>query len=146
VSDPKKWQVITIPYETAPDWIDELTVKFYALAVTRDPESGKKVFSLYKLTVKYSDVERGRSHKATAFLRPTAVKRYGNIFAVAAVFSIDGKVVAEASQEMERLPEQWWKNPRVVERPDVIVRTGYFLNRAQSPWSLINYDDYEVIK
>ena len=145
-ADPKKWQMLAVQYETYPEWIDELSIQFYALGVTRDERTGKKAFSLYKQTVKYADIAQGRSHKASVFIRPTAIKRYGEIFAVAMVFSVDGKVVEEVSQELQKMPKQWWKNQAVIGRPDITVRTGYMLNRAQSPWSLINIDDFEVIK
>lgn len=145
-ADPQNWRKIELQYETYPEWIDELVVQYYAMGVTRDPKSGKKVFSLYKLSVKYADVAQGRAHKATVFLRPTAVKRYGDLFAVAAVFSVGGQVVDEVSEETQKMPKKWWKDQRVVGRQDVTVRTGYLVNRAKSPWALINIDDYEVIK
>ncbi len=146
-ADPQKWQQITVQYSTAPLWIDELSIQFYALAVTRDEKTGKNVLSLYKLNVKYVDIAQGRDHKATVFLRPTALKRYGDVFAVAAVFTVDGKVVAETSESTNsRLPKDWWKNQQVMGRPDMVVRNGYLLNRSKTPWAFINYDDYEVIK
>ena len=139
-----KWHQVSVVYDTAPEWIDELTVEFHVLAVTDDPKTRKKVFTLYKLLVKYSDVAQGRGHVATAFLRPTAVTRYGNPIAVATIFSIGGKVVGEESQTTENLPQKWWSSQRVLDR--VTVRKGYLLNRSQSPWALVDYDAYEVIK
>jgi hypothetical protein len=63
------------------------------------------------------------------------------------VFSIDGKVVGEISQEADRqIPKKWWSNPKIVDNASVTVRSGYLLNRAESPWAMINYDSYEVIK
>jgi len=142
----KKWHQISVSYDTSPKWIDELAIQYHVLAVTRDPETKKKVFSLYKLVVKYSDIEQGRGHTATAFLRPAASKRFGDPIAVALVFSVDGRVVDEISQESEKLPEKWWSNPRVTDSNDVTVRQGYLLSRSKTPWALINYDDYEAIK
>jgi hypothetical protein len=142
----KKWHQISVLYDSSPKWIDELTIQFHVLAVTRDPETKKKAFSLYKLVVKYSDIEQGRGHTATAFLRPAASMRFGDPIAVALVFSVDGKVVDEISDESEKLPEKWWKNPRVTDSNDVTVRQGYLLNRSKTPWAMINYDDYEAIK
>jgi hypothetical protein len=142
----KKWHQVSVLYDSSPEWIDELTIQFHVLAVTREPKTKKKAFSLYKLVVKYSDIEQGRGHTATAFLRPSASKRFGDPIAVATVFSVDGRVVGEISQESEKLPEKWWKNPRVTDSNDVTVRQGYLLSRSKTPWALINYDDYEAIK
>jgi len=143
----KKWHQISMQYETAPLWIDELTAQVHVMSVTKDPETKKDVYSLFKLVIKYADIEKGRDHKMTAFLRPAAVKRYGEPIAVAIVLSIDGNVVGEISQEADRrIPKKWWSNPRIVDNANVTVRGGYLLNRSETPWAMINYDDYEVIK
>lgn len=142
----KKWHQISVLYDSAPKWIDELAIQFHVLSVTRDPETKKKAFSLHKMVVKYADIAQGRSHTATAFMRPAASLRFGDPIAVALVFSVDGKVVDEVSEESEKLPEKWWKNPKVTDNDNVTVRQGYLLNRSESPWAMINYDDYEAIK
>jgi len=141
----EEWGQITVEYKTAPEWIDELVFQHTALAMTT--EDGKRKFSLYKLAVRYVDVERG-DHTSTAFLRPAAVKRYGELVAVAVEISADGNVVAETSEVDPKLkmPEKWWKNPQVMENADVTVREGYLIDRSRSPFALINIDSYEVIK
>ncbi len=143
---PEKWHSISVLYDTSPEWLDELTVEFHVLAKTRDLETKKNVYALYKLVVRYMDIERGRGHMATAFLRPSAIKRFGDPIAVATIFSVKGKVIDEVSEESENLPEKWWKDPRVTDRAGVTMRSGYLLDRSKSPWAMINYDDYEVIK
>lgn len=142
----KKWHSISVLYDTTPEWIDELTVEFHILAGTRDIETKKQVYALYKLVVRYADIERGRGHTATAFLRPSAIKRFGEPIAIAAVFSVKGREIDSVSQETESMPEKWWKNPRVTDRDIVTVRNGYLLDRSKSPWAMVNYDNYEVIK
>ncbi len=142
----QEWQAITVSYDTAPEWIDDLLIQFYVLSVTLDPKTRVNLYSLYKTAVRYVDVEQGRGHMATVFLRPAALKRYGDPVAVCAVFTLDGKEVAELSDEQANLPEKWWKNPLVIESENLSTRDGYLLDRSQSPWALINSDDYEVIK
>ncbi len=142
----KKWHQISILYDTTPDWIDELTVEFYLLSGIRDLKTKKQVYSLYKLVVRYSDIKQGRGHAATAFLRSTALDRFGPPIAVAAVFSVKGKVIDSVSEDTESMPEKWWKSPRVIDRADVTVRNGYLLDRSKSPWSMVDFDNYEVIK
>jgi len=139
----KRWGVLTVTYDTAPEWIDELTIQYYALALIT--ERGKKAYSLYKNAVRCQDIEEGRAHLSAMFLRPSALKRYGDVIAVAVEIILEGKVVAEAT-EGDRMPAQWWKNPAVTEREDVTQRGGYLLTRSESPFALVNIDDYEYIR
>lgn len=141
----REWVQITVTYDTAPDWIDELTFQYHVLALTTTKE-GKKSYSLFRDTVRYVDIERGRGHESTMFLWPNAIKRFGELMAVAVEISHEGKVVAEKSDHPKNIPEGWWKRPEVVENEMVTIRNGYLLNRSQSPFAFINMDDYESIK
>lgn len=142
----KKWYMISVQYDTEPEWIDELTVEFHVLTSTRDLKTKKDVFSLYKLVVRYVDIARGRGHEATAFMRPSTIKRFGSPIAVAAVFSVKGHVIDAVSDDSKRMPEKWWNDPRVTDSADVTLRPGRLLDRSDSPWALINIDNYEAIK
>ena len=146
MNDAREWQAITVTYDTAPEWIVELLILFYVLSVMRDPETKRNAYSLYRTAVRYIDIEQGRNHMAAAFLRPTALLRHGEPVAVAAVFTLEGKIVAEVSDEDTKLPEKWWVNPLVTDSQATTIREGYLIDRGKSPWALINSDDYEVIK
>ncbi len=147
VKRPQDWHVVSVMYDTAPEWIDDLLVQFFVLSSRPDPETRQNQYSLFQKTVRYGDIERGRDHRALAFLRPAALKRFGDVVACAAVFTLNGRVVAEPSeQSMPTLPESWWRNPLVVDNPALTVREGYLLNRNESPWMLVNPDDYEIIR
>ncbi len=146
VKRPQEWQVISVTYDTHPVWIDELVVQFHVMTMMPDPETRQPAYSLYRKTVRYADIEQGREHRAMTFLRPAAVKRFGNVVACAAVFTLEGVVVAEPSDQSVELPESWWRNPSVLDSPVLTVREGYLLNRVESPWMLVNPDDYEVIR
>lgn len=139
----KEWAQVTLTYATAPEWIDELTFQFYA--VSESIVDGKKVYNLFKSAVKYGDIEKG-SHVCTMFLRPSAAKRFGDLYAVAVEVLYNGKVIDEMSEESKRMGERWWRNPAVMESPDVVVRDGYLINRAQSPFSLMSVEGLEFIK
>jgi len=132
----KDWSQITLEYATAPEWVDDLTFQFYAVSVAMI--EGVKTYSFYKSAVRYSDIERGVNHTCTMFLRPSAVKRFGELFAVAVEVSFKGMVVDEMTEETQKMPPKWWKDPTVVENPTTVAREGYLLNRAQSPFSLIS--------
>ncbi|MDD5522271.1 MAG: hypothetical protein PHI84_15750 [Kiritimatiellae bacterium] len=140
----KDWCQITLEYMTAPEFIDDLTFQFYA--VSEGVVEGKKVFSFYKSAVKYGDIERSNNHVCTMFLRPSAIKRFGELMAIAVEVLYQGKVVEEMSEEGTKMPEKWWKNPLVVENPSTVMRDGYLLNRSQSPFALISIEGYEFIK
>lgn len=142
----REWQVTTVTYDTAPEWMDGLLIQFYVLGMMRDRETRQNVYSLYKKAVRYRDIRQDRDHMASVFLRPAALERYGEPVAIAAVFSLDGEVVDEISDEDVELPEAWWKNPVVIDSKALTMRDGYLLNRKESPWAVINPDDYEVIK
>jgi hypothetical protein len=144
VTREKEWTYVWVEYETAPEWIDEIVFQYHVLAKTK--VEGKEAFSLYKKSVKYIDVEKGRNHFSTVFLRPNAIKRYGEIVASAVEISINGKAVALKSELGMKLPADWWKNAAVTESAAVTVRDGYLLDRAQTPFANVNVDDYEVIK
>jgi hypothetical protein len=146
IKRPGDWAEIRVQYDTAPEWIDELVFQYYGLAHTR--EGNKDVYSLYQATVRYADIERGHGHLGTAYLHPNAVKRYGFLVAVAVEISYNGKVVETASDSDRtvKLPSDWWKNQAIVGSGVVVARPGYLLNRRESPFALVNVDDYEVIK
>lgn len=143
---PGQWVQITVYYDTEPEWVDELLFRYYVL--TENTEDGQKKYSLFRNTVTYVDIERGRNHMSTVFLRPSAIKRYGKPVAIGVEVVYQGKVVDEKTEKaIGTLPDgKWWEHPNVVESKFVSIRDGYLLNRAQSPFALINIDDYEVIK
>lgn len=143
----KEWGSVTVEYDTVPEWIDELVVEYMALSLEPTRKNEAKKYTLYKKTVKYMDVKRDRKHLGTVFIRPTGIERYGELVAVAVKFSIAGKLVAEYGEsKLDRKYNPWWKNPVILESPAVTPREHYMLNRAESPFALINMDEYEAIK
>ncbi len=139
-----EWARVRVEYDTAPEWIDQITFSYHVLA--KRVEKGKELFSLYKKVVTYIDVEKGRSHISTVFIRPNAVERYGDVVAVAVEISIDGAPAAVRSEIGIKMPEDWWKNAAVIESQAVTVRDGYLLDRSETPFAFVNYDAFEVIK
>ena len=142
------WVQIAIEYDTFPDWIDTLTVHYQVM--TMQKKSGEKIYGLYRQSVEYGDIEKGRDHVSTVFLRPATGKRFGLPVAVHVEFLVEGEVVAEEN-ELEAvvkgsLPEDWWKNKLVLNNDKVTVRDGYLLSRKDTPFALINIDNYEVIR
>jgi len=144
VKRPQEWFRLAVAFDTAPEWMDGLTAQYFVLTGKR--EAGNLAYSLFATTARYSDVEEGRSHMVAAYLHPKALLRYGEVAAVAVVFRYQGAVVGTESEEAIRLPEQWWAHPRVVESEEVTRREDYLMDRSESPFALINIDDYEFVK
>ncbi len=143
---PGEWLEITTEYDTGDEWIDELTFSYYVLCRARE---GRGIdYSLYKASVRYIDIAQDKQHYSTVFVRPNAVLRYGTPVAIAVVITVNGEVVDAKNESRVKLPEEWWSSPQVLENPNVKVtlREGYLLSRDQTPWALINTDDYETIK
>ena len=136
----REWGRVQVVYDTAPEWIDELTFQFYVLLLK--DEKGKRDFTLLKGAVSYQDVARGRKHEAMIFVRPTTLARYGDVIGAAVEVLHNGEVVGVRSVEVSLIAQEkeWWKNPKLT------ARDGVLLNRNQTPFAYVNYDDYDPIK
>jgi hypothetical protein len=148
-SPEQEWMQIAVQYDTAPDWLDDIVFQYYVLAMRM--EQGRQLFSLYRKMVKYSDVAKGRGHWSTVYLRPSTLKRYGDVVAAAVEVQVGGKPAAiemsdTGAVKLPSPPEKWWLSDAVLQSKDVTVREGYLLNREESPFALINIDDHEVIR
>ncbi|MBL7116189.1 MAG: hypothetical protein ISS35_10515 [Kiritimatiellae bacterium] len=142
----REWGRVRVEYATRPEWLDELTIRFFALGVMR--VEGRNLYSLYRKEVRYMDIKGDSDHLAEVYVRPSAIERYGEIAAVAVEFVLDGKVVDVATdpKKSKSLPEQWWKDPRVVKSEAVTIRDAHILNRKESPFAFANMQDFEAIK
>ena len=145
VGKTKEWQMIEVIYDTAPAWIDELAFNYYVMSAIK--ENGVLAFSIYRISVRYIDIEKGSDHRSTVFVHPNAVKRYGQVVAIAVEIMQNGKAIDEKSDESGiKLRDKWWKDPEVMGNKNMTVRDGYLYDRSRSPFALINIDDYEVIR
>ena len=83
----------------------------------------------------YVNIQKGK-HKSDMYLHPSTIARYGDVQRVGVVISSQGRVLA-----MESLPannQRWWEQLTPLD--------GYVLNRMQTPFAMIYFDDYEAIK
>ncbi len=145
VKRPMEWVEIKTTYDTAPEWIDTLIFQYYAMS--RKEVEGRAVYSFYEENVTYADIQEGRDHVSTVYLRPRAVLRYGELVAIAVEIRYKGKLIAYVSEsEDNKLPVDWWKNKQVLKSKVVTERGGYLFDRASSPFKYVNIEDYEYIK
>ncbi len=143
---PKTWGVFDVVFDTAPLWIDELTITYSVMLFNDKPLQGEKVLSLMKLTVEYGDIAQGREHRAGVVVPAVALERFGKPIGFAVQFFIGGNPVAESGVVDGSLKgqERWWVNPVVLDSQAVQKRDGYMLERSKSVFSLVDIDSYEA--
>ena len=132
---PGEWTRILVRFDTDPEWIDQLEMRFYV--VVKNPKGG--AFTMLTGTYVYSDIPKGRNHQVAVFLRPRTVERFG-VFERAGVEAYSkGEVAGMASCPEDN--KAWWRtatNLRTVE--------GYVIERSQTPFANVASDNYEVPK
>ena len=126
------WNLIDCRYETLAPWTEELTTTFLVLMKTADP---KEPYVMLKGEQTFVNIERGQ-HMAAAYVHPSMLKRYGKIEAVAVEFSFGGRVVAVDSTQPGY--KKWAEQ--------LAPKLGFVLPPTQTPFALLNYDDYEMPK
>lgn len=146
---PRDWGVFDVTFDTAPEWIDELTVTFTIMLHNDKAKQGEKPMSLMTLTVMYSDIAQGRDRKAGVVISPPALERYGSPIGFSAQIFVAGQLAAEegvVTGALRKQPEMWWKNPQIVDSPNVQKRDGYMVERSKSVFNLVDIDAYEAGK
>jgi hypothetical protein len=134
----RDWVELSVEFDTEPEWVDELTVQFYALCYERK----KDEYTLFKGSITHSDIARGKTHLSSMMIRPQALARYGDVCGVAVEVIYKGEIIETRSEGRQAkggkaLPDEWWKNPKLG------VKDGYIVNRALTPFAYYSYDDYE---
>jgi hypothetical protein len=142
---PREWALFEIQYSTAAKWTDELSFTYHVMTKGKDDE-GKEAYSYYTLTLRYVNIPKG-DHMSSVALPPSMVERYGEPISLALeIVGKDGTVFASQSESIINYPtKEWWKDPNVLDRPQVSRRTGGLMDRSKTPFALINADDYEVV-
>ncbi len=130
----REWFQIVTTYDTDPEWIDEVQFTYYVLVKSK-PNSKSPPQSVFKGEVTYINVEKGR-HKSDMFLHPSTMSRYGDVQAVAALVTVQGRLVAMESKPPTN--ERWWEK--------LAPQEGYLLDRSQTPFAMLYFDDYEAVK
>lgn len=142
------WGVFDVTFQTVPQWIDSMTITYTVMLFNpkADAKKNEKQLTLMQTTVEYADVAQDREHKAGAVVLPAALLRLGEPIGFAASISVAGKEVA--SQGVSRGPlsshKEWWKEDAVLNSPNVQRRDAYMVDRMDSPFQLVDPDDYEL--
>ncbi len=130
----RQWLQVRTEFQTAPEWIDEVTFTYYIVLRNRRPAEGEQEFNLFRGESSYINVARSRDGQSTVFLHPSTVERFGELFRVGVVVTSQGRVLA-----MESSPSadgRWWEQ--------LTPRSGLVLTRRHTPFAMINFDDFEA--
>jgi len=138
-AEPGRWAVVTVEFDTQPEWVDEIVFQYNV--VTHNRRNQKEPYTLLKGSVAYIDVPKERRNISTIYLRPSTVKRYGEVVGISVEILIKGEVVDSKAEAVDpNLRGEWWKTPRL------IPRDGYLVNKSETPFAFINFDDEATIK
>ena len=142
----KDWGVLDVTFDSAPEWIDEMTVTFTVMLQNKKAKQGEPAFSLLTLTSEYRDIAQGRDRKAGVVILPVAMERHGQPIGIGVQFFRDGELIAESGVGAESLSskEKWWGNKQITDHPTVRKRDGYLIERSKSPFALVDIDSYEA--
>jgi len=131
----KQWFQIRTEYTTRPDWIDQADFRYYALLEGKPQEPGDSPFTLLRGDVSYVNIERGR-HESVVYMHPSTTRRFGDVERVAVLVYVRGQLVGMASDPESQ--QRWWEQ--------LTPQDGFILNRLETPFAMINFDNYEAIK
>ena len=142
------WGVFDVTFQTVPQWIDSMTITYTVILLNPKPDAKKneKPMTLMQTTVEYADVAQDREHKAGAVVLPAALLRLGEPLGFAVSISVGGKEVASQGTARGQLQshKEWWKDPDILNHPNVQRRDAYMMDRMKSPFQLVDPDDYEL--
>lgn len=120
-----------VGYETKPEEIDELTFVFTV-------QVGKELLTG---DVTYVNIAKGREHFAVIYISPKGLDKLTG-----------GKPVS--GNEIENIWVEVNKSGQVLDKtsfkpgnvPNAAKKTGFILNKSQTPFAPLYYDRYEEIK
>ena len=130
----RSWQDVTLYFDTHPEWLDDLELKCYVLLKPKVATQGSKQMCL-RGDIALVNVAKGK-HKVDFFVHPNTLLRYGDVDAVAVIVSKQEQLIGTLSQPPSS--RRWWEEYQPV--------SGLVLRRADTPFGLLNYDDYEQVK
>ena len=130
----RQWYQITVFFHTTPEWLDDLDLRCYVLLKGKPGTAGSKQM-LLKGDVTLVNIAKGK-HKCDFFVHPNTLLRYGDVDTVAVVMSKQDQLIGMASQPEN--PKRWWEDYQPV--------PGLVLRRTETPFALVNFDDYEQVK
>ncbi len=162
------WGVFESSFETKALWTDNLTATFHVMLDAIDviknskgqiPEDTPR-FSYMTLTLRYSDIPKGRDHKICAILPPAALERFGKPIGIGVEVAVGDTVVYTDDKNISpvlvaplqklaqanpggKLPK-WWEyiNANAMIQSKMARRNDYLVDRSKTPFAVVAIDDY----
>jgi hypothetical protein len=128
---PRDWLRIEVLFESAPDWADDVQLKYHVLVGQgRDAR-------MFVGEITHVNVRRGRRVSAM-FMHPNVIDRYGRgqVQAVAVELRHQNQLMDIRSEPPAA--ERWWERRAPT--------TGFLLSPQYTPWALIAHERYEAQK
>ena len=130
----RTWYQVSVHFDTHPEWLDDLDLSCHVLLKGKPGSTGNKQM-LLKGDVTLVNLAKGK-HRCDFFVHPNTLLRYGDVDTVAVVIMKQGQLLGMSSQPPN--PKRWWEDFQPI--------PGLVLRRSDTPYALINYDDYEQVK
>jgi hypothetical protein len=128
----KKWLRIEVEFDSAPDWADDVLMKYFVLV-------GKgRDAKLLVGEITHVNVQKGTRHVSAMFAHPNTVERYGkgNVEAVAVQLFHQSRLIDQNSDPATN--QRWWEQ--------YTPTTGQLLPPHYSPWASVAHERYEAAK
>lgn len=166
------WGVFEYSFETKALWTDNMSATFHIMLDAVDVIKNSKGqipddtprFSYMTLTLRYSDIPKGKDHKICAVLPPAALERFGKPIAIGLEVTVGDTVVyaddknvapllagamqkVAAANNSVKLPK-WWEfvNAYPQIQSKMARRNDYLVDRAKTPFAVVAIDDYLISK
>jgi len=129
----RDWYQVTVQFETHAEWTDELNLACYVLLRGKTPTGPRQTLLRGEITL--INIAKGK-HKYEWYVHPGSLARYGDPEAVAVLIRRQGQLVAMMSNPPDR--KRWWE--------ELTPLDGMVLRRADTPFGLLSYDDFDQTK
>ncbi|MBI4025601.1 MAG: hypothetical protein HY360_11525 [Verrucomicrobia bacterium] len=146
----RKWLVVEAELESGPDWVDEVTVKFFVVANYGSTAKEKPAdnYDILATSVTVVNMQRnvgtGQKNIVPVFMDANTVKRYGATGIQQFIPQVAVQVIYKGTLQDTHWMTGVQKDVRFWETKQ--PRAGVLLNLTQSPWSPAFLDHYEQVK
>ncbi|MBN1521251.1 MAG: hypothetical protein JW928_01860 [Candidatus Aureabacteria bacterium] len=126
-----RWTEIRLEFDTKVKWVDELTVRYFALV-----EDVKGQDILYG-DITYLNVPSGKAHISSLFVHPATMAKYGKIISVHCEIWAQGKL-RDVADIPSKPAKKWWEM-----KPPI---KGQMVPKFYTPYSLDREYDGLAVK
>ena len=129
-----KWMEIEAEFEALPEFTEELTFRYYV-------QINKLVFVG---DVTHVSIPKGRALYSVMYISPRALNRIMEGKVITA--NVIERISVEVSRQGQLLAYGAWKNEKQGWWATLPQKTGFLVNKSQTPFAPLYWDRYEAIK